>query len=265
VTRESCRRVHAWIDRSFVDGLPPGLARRLADHLAECDACRTRFDRLEAVLPAKIAPPLSDAAVERIAGAVLGAASEAPRAEAPGRFRWLWAGGGLAAAAAAAMALVFVLGRSAPPFRPRGVLPGEGTAGVRLHCVVGDRVRSSVHAAPVSLPSPTLRCTLDGALQLTYTAPGLEGWSMVAFSRDSSGGLHYYAPAEAAAPAVAVEPGVRDRLLDRSTLLGMRHTAGAYQVTIRFFDRPVSAAEATRDDAAPAAELHATMILEEQP
>ncbi len=263
----SCARWHDWIDRGFAGGLSPRVWRRLAAHLATCEACRARFERLEALAPpSKIAPPLSDDAVDRIAREVLDASAPAIDAMAPARRRWLWAGAGLTAAAAAAVAVIFLIRPNEPELRPRGgVQVGERTPGARLHCVAGDRVQSSVHAAPLALPAPRLRCTLDAALQITYSAPSLEGWSMVAFSRDSSGRRFDYAPGDDAGPALAIEPDVRDRLLDRSTRLGVRHAPGAYDVRIRFFDHAVSAADGARDDAAPAVELRAEMILEGRP
>lgn len=248
------------IDRAFVGPIAGWRQRRLRRHLATCAWCRDRYDRL-AVVDRQLGlgvGALSPAAIDRLAQ-VIGVTRPDRRA--------VWAGVGALATAGVVIALLATGRRDGTPeLRPRGgVVVGDRQPGVRLFCIGGDRdgpkVIAEARVVSVAGLAPPLRCNLDAELQLAYSSPDLEGLTMVAYGRREST-LYYYAPRSADAEGVRLRPDQIDEPLDWSTRLGVKHEAGSYEIVVRFFDRPVTAAEAVAGGSAWLAELRGTMVLE---
>jgi hypothetical protein len=236
----SHRRARRWIESAFVETLPPARWERLRAHLTGCDACRVRYDRLGDVRRALGGASLLPAdAREQIAVAL--AASRAPR---PSSSRAV-AGITLAGAAALAALLVLVLGPRPPDdeLKPRGaVLKFAGRPpGLRLYCVsVGADgrpvIRAEVAAAAPPLPIPTLRCKIDGELQLAYTSPRLKEMTMIVHGEGAAGTKLWYAPRQPTAPAVALVADAIDEPLPWSTRLAVKHVPGRVDVVARFYE-----------------------------
>jgi hypothetical protein len=242
-------------ERAFVRGLSVRQRRQLRGHLAVCETCRARWDRLAAIDRQLAGPALSGETIRGIGDAVLDTVAPAPR-------RWhVWGiAGGLVAAAAIAMLVL----RPASPdsgFVPRGgTAPTPGrTPGVRVFCVAGDRdhVRSEVRLVS-SGPVPALRCTMDDDLQLAYTTPAGKPLTMVAFARHDSS-FFYYAPTLAGAEAIVLLADRVDELVDWSTRLSASHRPGTYEMIVRFYERPVATADAVLDRVSAVAELRARL------
>ena len=241
------------VDRAFVRGLPARRRQVLREHLATCNECRERWDRLSIVERQLGGPRLSDAMIEDIGAAVLAT---------PRRRRAWWAAAFAGAVASAAIALLVLRpDREESTFAPRGNPSLGRTVGMRLFCVAGDADHVRQEARMVSSgPVPELRCTIDDDLQLAYTSPDREGLTMVAFARlDSS--VIQYAPMPSSPVATPLRANRVDELLDWSTPLSAGHRPGAYDVTVRFFERPVRARDAIDGSVAPAVELRAKLAI----
>jgi hypothetical protein len=248
-----CARYRRWIDAAFVRGLSSRRWRRLRDHADGCAACRARLDRILVASRGLRAssPPGTPSELEvDLLGREILERVDRPRS---GR-RLVWAGAAAAAAASALVAWVALRPDRSNDLRARGGAD-HGGPGARVFCVGGEngarRVIAEARAAEPSLPVPTLRCTLTEALQIAYTTPSLEGLTMVAFSRDSDGAVHWYAPRRGSEPAVSIAPDAVGRPLDWSTRLAVKHAPGTYDLAVLFFDRPVvaEAAAAGREHA----------------
>lgn len=257
------------MDRGFEHGLSRRRWSALRGHLAGCEDCRARFDRLEhasaALSPRSL---LSPAARDRIAAEIV----EQPSARAR---RLRWAAAGVATATAAAALLLLFAPREQAPFRPRGaehrteLVPGERRPGVRIFCLrstdSSTHVVAEVTAAEPPIPPPTLRCTMGGELQLAYSTPSFGGLTMVAYSRGPSGRMHHYAPRDGTQAAVPLAADVIDEPLDASTRLEVNHAPGTYDVTVRFFARPIAASDATALHATPLHEVQARLEIAPPP
>jgi hypothetical protein len=255
----ACRtRAARLVDRAFVGDLPAWRRRRLRRHLAACASCRARYDRL-ALADRQLggrdrlgAAAVADLERTLVAGATSGR-----------RRRAVWAGVGALVTAAVVVLVVSLRDAGPPELRPRGpgVVLGDRMPGVRLFCVEGGtRVVAESRVVPVAGPVPALRCTLDAELQLAYSSPDLEGLTMVAFGRQGQS-IRYYAPRAGDAEAVALAPDRVDEPLAWSTRLGVKHDPGAYEVVVRFYDRPVRAEDAAGGVVAPLGELRGRLEL----
>jgi hypothetical protein len=260
---DRCSRRHRrWVDQAFVGTLGPRKWPRLQAHLEQCPRCRQEFDRLGYVDRA-LAPgsQVSAVAVDRMRAQVLAATP-------PPRRAWLWAGTGAAAAACAAVILLAVVPAARDSFAPRGMEQrwrGERPPGVRMFCIdpAASRVSHEARAVEHGLPASTLRCRMGDELQITYSTPNLEGLTMVVFSRDETGNLHYYAPRNGHSPALHLDPDAIDAALDWSTRLAVNHQAGSHDLEVLFFDQPVQAHEAASGQVAPLERLVADLVIEE--
>ena len=243
-------RVARLVDRAFVRELSSGQRRRLRAHLAMCEPCRVRWDRLAIIDRRLGGPTLSAAILEDIGDRVVEPARQGARR------RVVWAAaGGLLTAAAITLVVVARAGGPRETFTPRGTSDGAGrTPGVRVFCVAGDRDHVRAEARMVSSAQvPQLRCTIADDVQLTYTTPQREGLTMVAFAR-RDGAIFHYAPAAATDAALELAADQVDQLVGWSTPL-FDHPPGGYDMIVRVFDRAVSAAEATGDRSMPLVEL----------
>lgn len=253
-------RFRRWNEQAFLGKLAPRRWERLRTHLAECHECRAHFDRLghvRRVLGAQAALPGD--AMERIGAALR------KRAASRRRF-WIamWGLGSLAAAAAAGFLLFASTGEDASRFAARGgrpEFPGR-SLGARILCVspvaAGEvAVTDATVAVEPSLPAPSLRCKIDAGLQFTYSTPASEGLHMLAYGRGANGITYWYVPRRSDDTAAPLAANAVDEAIPWSTRLGVKHRPGRVDVTIRFYDAPVVAAEA---DVRPfLAELHAVV------
>jgi hypothetical protein len=261
--RDRCTRRHRrWVDQAFVGTLGPGKWPRLQAHLERCPRCREEFDRLGYVDRA-LAPgsPVSAVAVDRMRAQLLAATP-------PPRRVWVWAGTGAAAAACAAVILLAVVPKQRDSFAPRGMEQrwrDQRPPGVRVFCVDprASRVSHEVRAVEHGLPASTLRCRMSDELQITYSTPNLEGLTMVVFSRDETGNLHYYAPRNGHSLAVLLDPDAVDAALDWSTRLAVNHRAGSHDLEVLFFDQPVQSGAAASRQVAPLERLVVDLVIEE--
>jgi hypothetical protein len=243
------RRFERWIDRAFVRELSPRKRRLLREHLASCESCRERWQRLALVDRRLGGPVLPDAVREAIEEAVV------PH---PARRRVAWAfSGGLAIAAVAAVLLV-IRSPNTDTLQPRGSGEGGRTPGLRLFCVAHNGAHVVAEARAVSEgPAPSLRCTIGADLQLAYTTPNLEGLTMIVFGHRDRTILHY-APS---APGVTIllQRDRVDELVEWSTPLAARHDMGDYDVVVRFFDRPIATPAAIAGHVPAVVELRARL------
>jgi hypothetical protein len=252
-------RYQKLVDRAFVRGLPARQRRRLREHLATCEACRERWDRLAVIERRLGGPRLGDAVIEDIHDAVV------PPATRAGPRRAWWAAAA-ALGAAASVAVVLLVLRPAPPLEPtltpRGGGAGAARApGVRLFCVAGDGDHVRAETRMVSTgPVPELRCSIDDDLQLAYSTPDREGLTMVAFARMDTSILRY-APPPHDRGAMALAPDRVDELVGWSTRLRAAHRPGTHDVVVRFFDREVPAHDAVAGAIPPLVELRARLEL----
>jgi hypothetical protein len=238
------------VDRAFVRGLPARKRRQLREHLATCDSCRTRWDRLATIDRQLAGPRLDDATLDDIAETVIST---------PHRHRTWWYAGAAGVVASAAIALFVLRPSPGSELAPRGDPTMGRTPGVRLFCVAGDadHVRAEARMVSVGHP-PELRCTIGDDLQLAYTTPDRKGLTMVAFARlDSS--MILYAPTPDGVHAMALHADRIDELIGWSTRLAAEHRPGTYDVFVRFFDREVSTLEAIDGRVSPLAELRARL------
>lgn len=240
----------ALVERAFVGDLGRRGRRRLRSHLVACPTCRGHYDRL-ALIDGQLGAvaPVSRAGIDAVEDAVLDAIAPPPwhRRPAP------WIALGMAAAAAAL--LVLILRPSTGQFRERGGPTSGRTPGVRLFCVRGDgedaRVVAEGRVASVAHPAMVIRCNIGDALQLAYTTPPREGLTMVAFARRDDSILHY-APRPGETSSFPLVADQVDEPLPWSTRLAVRHQLGAYELVVRFYDRPVVLGA---ESIAPTAEL----------
>lgn len=199
--------------RLAAEDLPVAEARAAEQHVATCEACagrRRRTDELVAALAAPL-PGLEDAAADSFVAATLGRLDRAPRRRVlPWRV--------LAAAAVVLLVLpasylVFRGVGDRDSFRARGQRAGlppalSTLAGVEPLVVRGDRW-SALHGGSRMLPG-------DG-LAFRYDNISDRRLYLMAFAVDAAGEVHWFYPAYRSArtdPAsVALEPGVRGRLL----------------------------------------------------
>lgn len=260
------------IERMFVAGANGRGWEDTRAHIADCDECRAYYDRLASSLQARESGELSVDALERVGAAVMESAGRqgkrSSRAAALGAFA--------AAGLALAVLVLFLVRADTPVVRPdltargagdaRALVPGERNPGARIFCITpnhnGGRVLHEVRAVEPSLAAQVLSCTIDAELQLAYSVPGLEGLTMVAYSRDSDGLVRYYAPTTADAPALALTSDVIDEALAWSTRLGVRHHPGDYELYIGFYTAALTAGEAVRGASVPIYELRARMRIE---
>lgn len=103
--------VEEWLAAEALDALSPDEQRRVAAHLAECDACRRASEPMRAVATALAADVLPVAVPSSWEMALMARVAQEPRsrpaAAAPARRpRWRWRRLGLAAAAVAFVALL---------------------------------------------------------------------------------------------------------------------------------------------------------------
>lgn len=164
--RESCEPEWAEaIDRVWLGRANGEEIRSLYAHLATCDRCRARYDRLAAADDASRKPEsgLDPAARARVEAAIL------PQQKEPlGVPRWIGMLG--FGAAAAAGILFFVVPVPDDAYHPRGVgsLPQ-----LSLYCVspIGPTREKPVIRGVVVLgaSAPTLRCGVDDDLQIAYS------------------------------------------------------------------------------------------------
>lgn len=245
-------RFRALIERAFVRGLASRKRRHLREHLATCEACRERWNRLASIDRRLGGPRLEHEVIEDIGTTVLAEAAARPAR----RGRWIAIGASLVAASA----VVLLLRR--PPdstLTPRGGAGHGRTPGVRLFCITHDTDHVRDEASAVSSgPVPELRCSLDDDLQLAYTTPESEGLTMVAFARRDSSTI-LYAPTSASADSMTLRADRIDEVLDWSTQLSADHRPGRYDVIVRVFEGEQDASDAVSDRARPLVELRATL------
>lgn len=245
------RRFSRLVERAFVRGLSARQRRQLRDHLATCPTCQERWERLATIDRVMGGPTLSPQMIDDIENAVV---------PSRGWPSWmLWSGGG-GLATVALLVLVVVWGRDERSrFAPRGGGGGARTAGLRLFCIDRDRdhVQSAV-AMVSSGPRPELRCTIDADLQLAYSTPDREGLTMVAFGRMNDSILPY-APPVGVGDMLPLRADRIDQVVDWSTRLAVHHRPGRYEVIARFFDHPVSVADAIDGRISPITELKALL------
>jgi len=198
-----CCREHE-LSGYLADALEPGARARLDDHLAGCERCTGRLDRMRAEAAAFSAARPWSAVRE-----VVEAAQDPPRRGWLSRLlgRPLWLGMPLAAAAAAAL-LVLLPGRGPQPppgweTEPRVRPKGE----VGLSFVVA-RDGRAVDGDPAEVYHPGDR------LQLRYSTPLHLG--LVVVGRDGTGAVSTWYDADGW--SVPIRPGTR-RLLDGSVVL----------------------------------------------
>jgi hypothetical protein len=244
------RRFPKLVDRAFVRGLPVRQRAQLRAHIATCEACRARWERLAAIERGMGGPRLGEAVLDDIARTVVGTSR--------GRRGW-WAASALGAVAAAAIVLLVMRDPSSKEFSPRGDPSMGRTPGVRLFCVAGDADHVRSEARMVSSGHvPKLRCTIDDDLQFAYTTADREGLTMVAFARLDSMTIHY-APTTSAGDTTPLHTQRVDELLDWSTPLAADHKPGTYDVVVRLFDRSVAARDAIEGRVPAFAELRAKL------
>lgn len=230
------RRYQRLVDRAFVRELSVAHSEELRTHLEGCASCRQRWNRLAVIDRQLGGPHLGDMARSRIGEALIDASSS----RSP-RHRWRWLAAGTAVATAAIVVLLlWPVPAEHLEFQARG--SGHATTGrtpgMRVFCVASDvdDVTHEIHMSSSSFV-PTLRCTIDDALQLAYSTPDREGLTMVAFSRlDSTTMIHAPITGSVTMPLV----GDRiDSLVGWSTRLAAAHQPGTYELVVRFFDGAV--------------------------
>jgi hypothetical protein len=246
-------RIARLVDRAFVAELPSRSRRRLREHLATCEPCRTRWQRLAAIDRVLGGPRLGDAATRDIESRI-GASRIANRS-------WWIAAGALGALTTIVLVLVVASSRPREELSTRGGSGSGRTPGVRLFCIAGDGAHVRAETRMVSRGQPAeLACTIEDDLQIAYTTPDREGLTMVAFARSGTTMIPY-APAELDKRSLPARADRVDELVDHSTHLGAEHRPGRYQVVVRFFDREVAMRDAMAGLIAPAVELQAELVI----
>lgn len=191
----------------------------------------------------------------------------------------LWMGASLAVTAMAGFVIVTSLrapdGRSKEHFTARGGThvgdggkPAEREPGVTALCVGSepapgahispppteqplagalaavDRVVAAVSGSRVPLTVARMRCKVGDSLQLTYSTPRGRELYMLARGETETGMVRWYAPTSADAALPLLSPDAVDAVLPWSTRLAVRHEPGLVKMTVRFFDHPLTGAEA---------------------
>jgi hypothetical protein len=255
VSRSCDHRAARLVERAFVRELSIRKRERLRRHLATCDSCRQRWDRLATIDRQLGGPQLDQAVRDHLLDTVTQPASSRQRR---------YAGWGLAGALVGAAVLVALWLRPADrdELRPRGAGGSLGrgrTPGVRVFCVAGDadHVRAEIHMTSHGTP-PTLRCTLADDLQLAYTTPAHEGLTMVAFARQDASVVHHV-PSDGSGDAIRLRSDRVDEPLDWSTRLAAGHEVGGYELVVRVFDGPVATRVGTYANVPHVTELRARL------
>jgi hypothetical protein len=220
--------------------------RELKAHLAGCDSCRRRYDRVslaERMLHGGVPSleTISSSSLRRIEGAVLADAS--PRLSPYQRMvQWLrprpWAYGA-AAAAAVVVLLPFFVSRQpgGEEFQSRGGSTSPARAGVRAFCLDKSGV--------------TPRCDRDSLLRLTVSNGGGFPYLFLV-GLDDALALKWYAPRPPATASVAAPSG-SDVPVGDAVRLGVNHDPGRVHVYALFSQTPIDA----RDIEAAVAQLSA--------
>lgn len=220
----NCEAARAAMDDQFAGEDLGERAEQLRAHLAACDSCRERYDRLARVDLAMARGGLSEQRLDALQARILGKAVVPPAELAPPppplpprRAGW----GTLLAAAAVVLTVVAIpvlRSMQEEGFQPRG---GGESWGVRAFCVTGGAVSAE------ALPGGTLKCPAGSLVQFTYTAPAP---AQLSIALEGSGQRFFPAEAERA----AVDAGI-DVALPLSTPVGEWLT-GPQKVTARFTD-----------------------------
>jgi hypothetical protein len=237
------------MDALFTDELPPERARDVMRHIAACEGCKARYDRMayvDRVLgggPSAIRAP-SKAELDRVAGVVFARLAPPETESALARFlrSFLAPAPFAAAAAAVVLAVVLVPSPNAPRdldgFQARGSDLVKRPARVRAFCTGSD-------GAPIDL-QVTPQCSIHGQLELALANPGGYRYAfVVGVQPDLS--PRWYAPKPPETRS-AEAPG-KDRgdvPFGAATRLDVNHDAGPLRIYALFSDDPIEASEVER-------------------
>lgn len=218
----NCEAARAAMDEQFAGEELGERAEQLHAHLASCESCRERYDRLARVDLVMTKGGLSEQRLDALQARILGKAALPPAELAPPPPPARRAGWGTLLAAAAVVITVVAIpvlrSMQEEGFQPRG---GGESWGVRAFCVTQGAVSAE------ALPGGTLKCPAGSLVQFTYTAPQA---AQLSISLEGSGQRFFPAEAERA----AVDAGI-DVALPLSTPVG-EWLSGPQKVTARFTD-----------------------------
>ncbi len=217
----NCEAARAAMEDQFAGEIAPEQAGHLREHLATCEGCRERYDRLARVDLVFSKGALSEQRMDALQARILGPKAVSAVAAPPPLVRRGWTT--LLAAAAvvvvvSAMAITAWRASRDDGFTPRG---GGTSWGVRAFCVNEGKVTGE------ALAGGTLTCPSGSILQFTYTAPEAAKLSIALDGTDQR-----FFPADSA--LALVKAGI-DVPLPTSTPVGEWLT-GPQRVTARFTD-----------------------------
>lgn len=229
--REACQPSWAEaVDRAWLGAASGEELRELYTHLAGCELCRARFDRLALVDHAAAESESLDAAArDRVEGAIFGAVSTGA-VERPAWMHWAFMFGGSIAAIAGLIFFAWPVGDD--PFRARS---GDSLPVLSLYCIAplsATRVQPQIRVAVVmSESAPTAACRVDDDLQIAYSK-GQEGPSQVRITAElPDGSRRGIAPLSLDGWPLELKSEVTNEVVPYSRKLD---SAGIWKVVARF-------------------------------
>ncbi len=241
------------IDQLILDERPSAKKlARLHEHLAVCEGCRQRYDKVALAGrllhggPEALGQP-SAAEIARARERLLGRTRLSP--EPPVKrlaLRFVFA---LAAAAAVvAIALPLTLddktaalpAGGTPQFQVRGAPARQGKmVGLRAICISNRQGMAKPELR--ELPADALgRCGVDDALSFAYTNRTKNLRHLFLLGVDEAFEVKWYLPRTPVSESVAVEAGAVDEPLPRAVRLEVQHRSGALRVFALFSAKPLS-------------------------